>query len=95
MCGCDCKRELACKMFTVKLKFNDSVIIDTILCSRIDYEIDKQFEKSVNEIKLKFKSDSTLILEKDSIYIKHFAKSLDCSEEEIYKANGWACNCYR
>ncbi len=95
MCGCDFKRELACKVFTVKLRINDSIINQTILCSNIDYEVDEQYQISINEFTEKFKSDSTILLSRDSIYKRHLAPNLDCGEDESYEENGWACECYR
>ncbi len=51
MCGCDCKKELACKVFTVKLRINDTIINQTILCSSIDYEVDEQNQISIKNLK--------------------------------------------
>lgn len=36
-----------------------------------------------------------IIFIKDSIYAKHLATNLDCSEDEIYEKNGWAWECYK
>ena len=62
MCGCDCKRESASKVFTVKIRINDNIINQAILCSNIDYEIDEQYQISINEFKENFKSESTIII---------------------------------
>jgi hypothetical protein len=62
MCGCDFKRESASKVFTVKIRINDNIINQAILCSNIDYEIDEQYQISINEFKENFKSENTIII---------------------------------
>jgi len=93
-CGCDChcERNLGCKILTVKENSKDSVILTKIYCSQINFDTDTVLRDSVSKFFQLYKTDSTSVTSRDSIY-KYESKETGCKEAYELEKEGFRISC--
>ena len=91
-CSCHCDRNLGCRVITIKLTSNDSLIFRKY-CSQTNYYTDKIVKDSINAFFSKYQSISTIIINKDSIYKYENVSNVKCDERVNYENKGYGCSC--
>lgn len=90
-CGCcECSRGLGCAIVSVNLKSNDSLVLEKIYCSKIDYQFDRTVQDSVQFIFEFYKSDTLVtVSKKDSIY--QYEETCVSGDHSAYETDGYTC----
>jgi hypothetical protein len=88
-----CDRNLGCKILTVKLKSNGSIISTKTYFSKTNYYTDALLKDSVDNFITLYTTDSTSVSGADSIYHYETIKNISCKDIPNYQQNGYGCDC--
>ena|ERR1700722_1429262 len=88
--SCDCFKDSGCRIITIKLLSNDSLITRRF-CSQTRFYSDSAAIDSANAFLACYKSSSTVITNTDSVYMYDYINNVKPGETQNYNKNGYDC----
>ena len=89
---CSCMKSSGCRIVTIKLTSNDSLITRKF-CSKANYYTDTIVPDSTRNFLARYQSTSTVIVNKDSLYNTDIRPHVPSADVEDFVKNGYLCPC--